>query len=160
MCFFFALAIRNTIYTSQMSFKVVQTTETNGAKKLSVIPHLWENNGQMQWPLNTRQISQTKFNALSADANSVAPPEWGHYNCTVKHVNLSYTSAMAKMKEMSDQSDTQASDSDTMPPPISVQMRNATRPTISIANFREMVNNYLQCAFLPFFFNVCITLPI
>lgn len=122
-----------------MSFKIVQTRESDKAKKLSVIPYLWENDGQMQWPANTRQISQSKFNVMASDANSVPPEDWPYYKCTVKRDNLNHVDAVAMLKEMSGQSDTQASDNDMMPPLLSVQKRNSTRPSASVANFREMV---------------------
>lgn len=94
------------LYNLQMSFKIVQTRENNGAKKLSVIPHLWEKDGHMQWPESSRQISQPKFNAMANDAESVPPKDWLQYKCTVKRTNLSYADAMAVLKEMSGQSDT------------------------------------------------------
>lgn len=129
------------MYILQMSFKIVQTRESNGSKKLSVIPYLWEKNGQMHWPESSRQISQSKFNLMSHDANSVPPKDWPQYNCTVKRANLSYADAMSVLKEMSGQSDTAASDIEQMPPPLSVQKRNTARQLPSIANFREMVIN-------------------
>lgn len=137
-----------------MSFKIVQTRETNGAKKLSVIPSLWEKNGQMQWPASTKQITQTKFNVMSQDANSVPPPEWPHFKCTMKREVQIHADAVAIMKEMSGESDTQPSDSDAMPPPPpppSVQKRNAAlqKKQIPVANFQEMVKKCVL--FLPCF---------
>lgn len=126
-----------------MSFKIVQTRETNGSKKLSVIPYLWEENGQMRWPESNRQISQSKFNVLSADANSVPPQEWPAFKCKVKRDNLSHADAMTILKEMSGQSDTQASENDMPPPPSIENKRHSTRrrPVACVANFREMVIN-------------------
>lgn len=130
-----------------MPFKIVQTREgAAGEKKLSVIPAGWEKDGKMKWPLNAKQISQIKFNTMTQDASSVPPSDWSSFKCTVKRIIETYPEAMATMKLMSGESDTQPSDNDSMRPPantvpISVQKREASRhkKTFPVADFRNMV---------------------
>lgn len=125
-------------------FKIVQTKES-GSKKLTIIPQAWEKNERLKWP-KSGSISQTKFNKLLMDPNSVPPVEWNEYKCTLKRANLSMADAKLQLNEMFAQSDTHpSSDSEMMKPPpsqpqsIAKRMNADKKKHVEVANFQKMV---------------------
>lgn len=97
-----------------MAFKIVQTKE-KGKNLLTIVPHLWESNEKIKWPCKSGQITAKEFKQMLLDKNSIPSGDWIEVKCRLKRDNLSYEQAVAETKVMSDQSDTEASDS--MPPP-------------------------------------------
>lgn len=93
---------------SEMSFKIVSTRE-KGKDFLSVVPHLWENNGVLKWP-EAKQISEAAFKAMSVDGSSQPMVDWKAHQCTLKRHSLpTYKEAVEISKKMGFNSDTDAS---------------------------------------------------
>lgn len=96
-----------------MPFKLVQTREKSRIL-LSIVPQRWEVNNKLKWP-NNGQVKKSEFNRMLRDENSSPGKNWMEINCRVKRECSTYAEALTLSKEMSDKSDTDASDA--MPPP-------------------------------------------
>lgn len=99
-----------------MPFKIVQTKE-KGRILLSVVPDSWESDGKLKWPPKGK-LKTTTFKNMLCDENIVPGVDWVEVKCRSKQVCSTYDEAVALTKQMSDQSDTDPSASDVMPPPL------------------------------------------
>lgn len=139
-------------FAVKMSFKIVQTKEGGGSKRLSIVPSAWvierrvddgTSETTVKWPKPGMETQKT-FNQMIKDANCSPKTKWPEYKCTLKRSDLTHAQALKIVGEMSGRSDTQASDSEFVVPitPPSTTKRMTTageKKMIPIANFCSMV---------------------
>lgn len=127
----------------QMPFKIVQTKEKNHIL-LSIVPEGWESDNKLRWP-NSGQVKKAEFNSMLRDENCAPRDNWLEVKCRVKRLCKTYDEAVAQSKVMSDQSDTDASDS--MPPPsVPAKRKSVNRMTIArtpATDFNDVVSNFI-----------------
>lgn len=119
-----------------MPFKLVQTKEKSRIL-LSIVPQRWEANNTLKWP-KTGQVKKSEFNSMLRDENSSPGENWMEVNCRVKRVCSAYAEALALSKEMSDKSDTDASDA--MPPPALPAKRKTFPFRAPATDFNDVVS--------------------
>ncbi|CAG4934046.1 unnamed protein product [Parnassius apollo] len=71
-------AVVVTVDGTNMNFKIVATVE-NGERKLSIVPSLWETNGELRRPKERANITR-----LVKDKNSRPLPDWHVTECVMK----------------------------------------------------------------------------
>lgn len=127
----------------QRGFKVVQSNDKFGHQELSVIPHTWEKSGKLFCPKNK---SRAQMRKLLEDEGSIPEKGWIQVDCIVKRINLaSLEAADEEIDLMESQSDTCASDIETMGKPTAAVVRNAKRKTSSTnKNADSQRHNYKE----------------
>lgn len=128
-----------------MPFKIIQTKE-RGNILLSVVPDCWELDGIVKWP-QSGKIKISTFIAMQRDENSLPGIDWVDVKCRLKRQCATYEEAVKQSKEMSDQSDTEASDA--MPPPVVLppKRKMVDRKTIGrapVTDFGDLVSNFFD----------------
>lgn len=121
-------------------FKIVQTKENNRTL-LSIVPHKWEKNNQLHYPLST-DYTRKDFDGMIRDGKSVPMDYWKVYPCWLKRKNLTYEQAVYESKIMVNESDTDGPEIAAIPEKRSVANRSHIgRPVV--ANFSNLVSYFI-----------------
>lgn len=122
-------------------FKIIQTKERN-LIQLSIVPHLWEKESKLYWPV-AGQVKRNEFDKLLKDGNSAPMSNWTLYPCRLKREKLTYEQAVHESKVMSDQSDTDQNENLQPTKEILPEKRKGNRVTQNLPkvfNFSNMVS--------------------
>lgn len=104
-------------------FKIVQTTEPNRGKCLTVVPSGWEKNVTLFWP--SKKLRSSLGLKLIKNPNSLPGEGWEKLSCIKKRDNfLLYQSAEAEMKAMTEVRDSETNECSGSELKLSAKIKN------------------------------------